>query len=136
MNILRIASPTALFIFLFVLVLFVPVPSVAVEQKGTISKKELKVLLITARTPADYRRIANFYQQEARRLIEKSKYHERMAAVYQNNPLPYEGKFPYGSIGLSHCRYWTRLYAEQAKEADLFGAIHDDMAGAAEQNQQ
>jgi hypothetical protein len=136
MKTLRIISSTVLLILSVVLLFLVPVQSVAIEQKGPISKKELKVLLAAAKTAAEHRRIANFYQQEARRLTDRSKYDEEMGAIYRSSPLPYEGKFPHGTVGLSHCRYWTQLYAAQAKEADSLAALHEEMARAAEQKQQ
>ena len=113
---------------------FVPI-AVAAENKPSLSKNELKVLLKTAKGSAEHRKIAEYYRQEAQRLIARSKYHQEMGAIYEKSPLPYEGKFPYGTVGLSHCRVWAELDAKQAKEAEALAGLHEDMAKAAEQKQ-
>jgi hypothetical protein len=56
-----------------------------------------------------------------------------MAAIYEKNPLPYEGKFSYGAVGLSHCRRWAELDKEQAQEAEALAALHAGAAAQAEQ---
>jgi hypothetical protein len=109
--------------------------SFAAEKQQTLSKKELMVLLKTAKEPADHRRIAEYYRQQAQRLNAESKYHEEMGSIYKEHPLPYEGKFAYGTVGLSHCRYWAELDTKQAQQAEALAALHEDMAKAAEQKQ-
>jgi hypothetical protein len=47
--------------------------------------------------------------------------------------IPYESKYPYGTLGVSHCNYWADLDLKQAKEAEALAALHEDMAKAAEQ---
>jgi hypothetical protein len=106
----------------------------AATPPRTLTKKELKVLLATAKTPADHQRIASYYRGESQRLTAKARYHEEMAASYQNNPLPFEGKFPYGTVGLSHCRQLIQAYKAQAQEAESLAVLHEGMAKAAEQN--
>lgn len=103
--------------------------------KSTLSKKELKVLLKTAKEPAEHRKIADYYRQQAQRLTAESKYHSEMGEIYKHTPLPFEGKHPYGTVGLSHCRYWAELDAKQATEAEALATLHEDMAKAAEQKQ-
>jgi hypothetical protein len=109
--------------------------SFAEEKQATLSKKEFKVLLKTAKEPPEHRKIAEYYRQQAQRLIASAKYHEEMAEIYKNHPLPFEGKYPYGTVGLSHCQRWAELDREQAKEAEKLAALHEDMAKAAEQKQ-
>ena len=96
------------------------------------SKKELKSMIATAKTAADHRRIAAYYQQQATDLRRKGKDHEEMAAIYQKQPLPYEGKHAYGTLGFSHCRKFADLYIEQAKQAEALASLHEEMAKAAE----
>ena len=110
----------------------ISMPSVAADNSSRLSKKELKVLIATARTPAEHRRIATYYQQQASELRGKAKEHEETAAMYQKQPLPYEGKYSYGTVGFSHCRRFADLFAEQAKEAEALASLHEDMAKAAE----
>jgi hypothetical protein len=109
--------------------------SFAAEKQQALSKKELMVLLKTAKEPGDHRRIAEYFRRQAQRLTAESKYHEEMGAIYKEHPLPYEGKHAYGTVGLSHCRYWAELDTKQAQEAEALAALHEDMAKAAEQKQ-
>jgi hypothetical protein len=109
--------------------------SFAEEKQTTLSKEEFKVLLKTAKEPPEHRKIAEYYRQQAQRLIVRAKHHEEMAEIYKNHPLPFEGKYPYGTEGLSHCQRWAELDREQAKEAEKLAALHEDMAKAAEQKQ-
>lgn len=109
-----------------------PMSLVAADNSSSLSKKELKTLIATAKTPADHRRIAAYYQQEATDLRRRAKEHEDMAVIYKKQPLPYEGKFAYGTVGYSHCVRFSELFAEQAKEADALASLHEDMAKTAE----
>lgn len=102
------------------------------ENNSHITKTELRALLKTARTPAEHRRIAEYYRQEAQRLTAESKFHNEMGRIYHSRPLPYEAKHPYGAIGLSHCQYWSQLDLKQAKEAEALATLHEGMAKVAE----
>ncbi len=114
---------------------FVPLATAAAKNNPVLSKKELKVLLKTAKEPAEHRKIAEYYRQEAQRLTAESEYHAEMGEIYKNRPLTFEAKHPYGTVGLSHCRYWAELDAKQAKEAEALATLHEDMAKQAEQKQ-
>jgi hypothetical protein len=110
----------------------VSVCSVAEENSASLSKKQVKVLIATAKTPAEHRRIAAYYQHQALDLRNKAREHEEMAQMYRKNPLSFEGKFPYGSVGFSHCHEFAELYTRQAKEAEALASFHEEMAKAAE----
>jgi hypothetical protein len=108
----------------------------AAKNKPVLSKKELKVLLRTAKEPPEYRKIAEYHRQEAQRLIATSKEHAELAEIYARNPPFPAMEAKHGSSfgqGASHCRHWTQLYTEQAKEAEALAALHEDMAKAAEE---
>ena len=125
-----------LIVFLFLIALAfssLTAVSFAAEKQPIPTKNEVKVLLKTAKEPADHRRIAEYYREEAQKLAARAKYHEEMGELYKDQPLPYEGKHPYGSVGVSHCKYWADLDNKQAKEAEGLAALHEDMARAAEQ---
>lgn len=122
----------ALIAFTFVLLASVPVGSLAAEHNG-LSKKQLQTLIATAKTPAEHRTIAAYYREQARHLSNKSKEHQEMGKLYERNPLPLESKHP-GTVGLSHCRYFTQFYAEQATAAESSAALHEERAKSLEQN--
>jgi hypothetical protein len=112
--------------------------SVAGDKNAVISKKEFKTLLKTAKEPVEHQKIAAYYRHEAARLNATAKEHQELAAIYQKNPpLPaLEAKHGSSVEGVSHCKRWAELSAEQAKEAEALAALHEDMAKAAEQKQQ
>jgi hypothetical protein len=133
----RINLPAILTIIALALSSFVPV-DMAAEDKPVLSKKELKVLLRTAKEPAEHRKIAEYYRQEAQRLTTSSKEHAEMAETYAKNPSFASPESKQGvsfGQGASHCRRWAQLDAEQAKEAEALAALHEDMAKQAEQKQ-
>lgn len=106
------------------------------EDISVPTKKELKVLLKTAKESPEHRRIAAYYRQEALRLRKDAKEHSDLAAIYANR-LPYiANEAKRGDTvqqGASHCKKFAALAEEQAKEADALSSLHEDMAQAAEQ---
>jgi hypothetical protein len=132
----RINLLAALTIIALALSSFIPVSMAA--KKPVISKKELKTLLKTAKEPVEHQKIAEYYRQEAERLTASSKEHQELAAIYEKNPPFPAMEAKHGSSfgqGVSHCRRWAELDAEQAKEAEALAALHEDMAKVAEQKQ-
>ena len=129
----RITVFASLTLIMLLLTLFVPA-SLA-QSNGPLTKKELKVLLKSAKQPAEHRRIAEYYRQEAQRLTASSKHHAAEAEVYAKNP-PFaalESKHGYAfGQSASHCRFWSKLNAEEAAEAIKLAALHDEMAQKAE----
>lgn len=111
----------------------------AAKDKATISKKELKVLLRTAKEPVEHRKIAEYYRQEAQRLTASSKEHAELAEIYAKNPPNAAMESKHGTAfgqGAPHCRKFAQLQAEAAKEAEDLAALHEEMAKKAEQKQQ
>lgn len=128
----RINSFVAVLSVSVVLLSFTP-SSFAADSSKILNKKELKTLIATAKTPLEHQRIAGYYREEAQRLTAESKFHESIGKSYQHSALPFEAKHPYGTLGVTHCRYWAELDLKQAKEAEALSALHEDMAKAAEQ---
>lgn len=112
------------------LVSFTSVYPAAAQNKPTISRKELKVLLKTAKEPAEHQKIAAYYRQEATRLTQSAKEHAELAAIYKQNPPNPAMESKHGSSveGVSHCNRWSELDAEQAKEAEALAVLHEGMA--------
>jgi hypothetical protein len=106
------------------------------QANKSITKKELKVLLKTAKEPAEHRKIAEYYRHQAQKLTADSKEHEDLAKIYAEHPEhPSMGsRTPFGQ-GAEHCHKLAQLYDQQAKEAEALAALHDDMAKTAEQKQ-
>ena len=123
----RINSFIAVLSFTGVLLSFAP-SSFAVER----GKKELKTLIATAKTPAQHRRIASYYREQAQRLTEAAKSHDAMAEGNQGRPLSFKPKHPYGVLGISQYHYWAEQDLKEAKKAEGLAVRHEDMAKAAE----
>lgn len=129
----------ALLIASLTLVSFASVYPAAAQNKRTISTKELKVLLKTAKEPVEHQKIVDYYREQAARLTRSAKEHEELAKLYTEYP-PYPGMVSkhgtdFGQ-GAPHCKRWAQLDAEQAKEAEALATLHEDMAKAAAQKQQ
>jgi len=116
-----------------------PAYSVAEDKTPVISKKELKVLLKTAKEPADHQKIAEYYRQKGQELSASAKEHWEMAETYAKGPrFAAMGPKQAGSFGqgASHCRRWAQLDEQEANEAAALATLHEDMAKAATEKQQ
>jgi hypothetical protein len=98
----------------------------AVEPKPVMSKKEVKALIQTAKTPEDHMKLARYYHYEANQLEAEVKDHEEMAKEYFRVP----GSRPtlkYPSMS-AHCRDLSAYYAQAAKKAEQMAVMHEEMA--------
>ena len=113
---------------------FMSVHPVSAQNNPTINKKELKVLLKTAKEPAEHQKIAAYYRQEAARLNQTAKEHEELATIYKQAPPNPAMESKHGSAveGTSHCNRWAELAREQAKESEALAVLHEGMAKEAE----
>jgi hypothetical protein len=131
----RINSFVALLTLTATLLSLIPA-SFAADSEKSLSKKEVKALIATAKTPAEHRRIASYYREQAVRLTANAKEHVAMAEEYAKNPtfaaMETKQQASFGQ-GASHCRRWADLYNQQAKEAEALAVLHEDMAKSAEQ---
>lgn len=100
----------------------------AVEPQSPLSKKEVKDLIRTARTPDDHLKLARYYRFEQKRLEAEVAEHREMGAAYakdtQRQPVP---KYP--SMG-QHCQDLVANYTAAAKAAGNLAAMHEEMAKA------
>lgn len=116
-----------------------PIHSVAQDQKPLPTEKELKVLLRTAKEPAEHRRIAEYYRQRAAKLNASSTDHLRAAAVYDYGPsypaMPSKHWAIRFNHPANHCRAYAKSDAKKARKAESLALLHEQMAEAAEQRQ-
>ena len=89
------------------------------------TKKELKALIASAKTPAEHERIAAFYRAEAQRLEAKLREHDLELAEYYKNPLRYPSKYP--TMG-DHCRSLATYYKMAAQQAATQAEMHEKLA--------
>lgn len=128
--------PVIILTMVLALMSIATVYSFAQENTSVPTKKELKALLKTAKEPAEHRRIAAYYRQEALRLRKDAKEHYDLAAIYANRLPNIANEAKRGDTyqqGASHCKKFAALAEEQAKQADALSSLHEDMAKPAEQ---
>ena len=122
---------TIVAVLLAVLLTVVPRTGRAASEHR-LTKKELKALIASAKTPEDHQKIAAYYREEAKRLHANAKEHADLAEVYAKHPpFPAMGAKHGDTVpGVGHCRKWADLENQEADEADALAAQHEDMAKA------
>src|SRR5450755_4279265 len=68
----------------------------ASEPKADLSMKEVKALVLSAKTPADHMKLARHYTAMAAKHEADAKEHEELAAEYARNPQQGASKHPMG----------------------------------------
>src|SRR5258708_20876784 len=114
-------------VFLAVLACTVGV-RVDAQTPPSMSKKELKTLLATAKTPADQERLAAYYRDKAQLLRAKAHEFSAHADFIPRLPPILESKQGIGCQCAFHYRYFSELYAQEAKDAETLAAKHRELA--------
>jgi hypothetical protein len=94
----------------------------------SLSKKEVKTLLATAKTPADQEQLAAYYRDKAKDLRAKAQEFAARAESMQGLPAVYESKQGIACQCAFHYRYFSQLYRQEAKDADARAAQHEQLA--------
>ena len=97
-----------------------------------LSKKQVKELAVTARTPEDHMKLAAYYNQEAAALEAEANEHEALAANYRGLPATTGSKAMMGGKTAEHCAYFAKSVREAAKADRGIAAEHEDMSKGAE----
>ncbi len=103
----------------------------AAGQRPSLSKKEVKALISSAKTKEDHLKLAEFYKTEVARLQAEATDHDEMAEMYRKNPTPLAVKHP-EAIGEGHCKEIARRFRESASKAQELATMHEEMAKAAQ----
>ncbi len=96
-----------------------------------LSMRQLNTLITTAKTPAEHRRIAQYYQAKAQDYLAQVKEHEEMLAAYKANPSLSTEKNRASTIG--HCEYYVQAFKDLATKTQELAQFHEQMAKDAEQ---
>jgi hypothetical protein len=94
-----------------------------------LSKDQLNTLIATAKTPAEHRRIADYYQVKALDYQAQAKEHEQMVAAYKANSSLSTNKNEAETIG--HCEYFVTTFNALAENSQQLAASHLRMADEA-----
>lgn len=114
----------ALLFFLTTSLFVVGQQALKAPSEPSLTKKELKQLIATAKSPEDHRRIAAYYEEEARKLGEKKKEHTEMGAEYDRNPQRYPSKLALGQ----HCRNLSGYYGLAEQKTLELARMHNEIA--------
>ena len=109
---------------------FLAVGNTAAGQRPSLSKKEVKALIASARTKEDHLKLADYYNAQTARLEAEAKDHDAMAEYYRQNP-PRTTKFQV--FGEEHFKEIARRFRESAAKAQKLAAMHEQVAATAEQ---
>jgi len=118
--------PKALRIVTILLAIIVAMPLArpAIGQEE-LTRKQLKALIASSKTPADHERIAAYYHAETQKLEAKQREHEDDLAAYYKNTLRYPSKYP--TMG-DHCRSLANYYKMAAQRAAALAEMHEQLA--------
>ena len=101
--------------------------SVAADKSGTLSKKEL-YNLAASRNPADQQTLAKYYKDKAHRLTTQSEEFAKQAEILAKQPATIESKQGISCNCPSHFRYLSKLYTQEAAEAQAEAERHERLA--------
>jgi septal ring factor EnvC (AmiA/AmiB activator) len=127
-NIGRFATSTAVFLALFAGTFVAPATA---QTSVRLSKAELKTL---ATTPEGHQRLAAYYRGKAQHLREKAQNFSKQADYLATQPATIESKQGISCNCTSHYRYFSKIYAHEAEDADALAARHERLAGIANSN--
>lgn len=103
-------------------------PNSGSDVTNKLSLKQARSLELTADTPADHMRLATYYQEQVHRLAAKATYHEEMAQMYRERPLPFDGKL---ALPMQrHCKEWAARFDERAERAAVMAALEEYKASS------
>jgi septal ring factor EnvC (AmiA/AmiB activator) len=101
------------------------VVQVTAQTPASLSKKELKTL---SATPAGHERLAVYYRDKAQHLREKAQEFSAQADLLAAQPATIESKQGISCNCTGHYRYFSNLYAQEAKDAEILAAHHEQLA--------
>jgi len=100
----------------------------AAQSSPMLNKKELKLLLASAKTSADEQKLVSYYRAKAERLTIKSQDFAKQADFLATQPATIESKQGIACNCASHYRYFSKQYAREAREAEALAEKHEQLA--------
>jgi len=111
-------------LFLSTSVLFSVAQDQAMNMKEhQLTKKEVKALIVNAKTPEDHMKLASYFKGEAQQQEASAKTHAEMAALYD----------PKAEMS-KHCKNLSESLKKAAASANSIAAEHEQMAAQLRQN--
>jgi hypothetical protein len=100
------------------------------ENPANLSKKEMKAL---SATPANHERLAVYYRDKAEHLRAKAQEFAAQADYLATQPATIESKQGTSCNCTSHYRYFSKLYLQEAKDAETLAAQHEQLSKTTQQ---
>ena len=105
------------FICSFLLGLLVVAGTLSADQDGLLSKKDLKTLVVSAKTAQDHQRLARHFAAKADQLEADAKDHFELSDSYNRR-----------DRGFNHCESLAKELHQAAEEARQLSADHSEIA--------
>jgi hypothetical protein len=102
----------------------------AAENPANLSKKEMKTL---SATPVNHERLAAYYREKAEHLRAKAQEFAAQADYLATQPATIESKQGISCNCTSHYRYFSKLYAQEAKDAETLAVQHEQLSKTTQQ---
>ena len=102
----------------------------AAETPARLTQKELKTF---SATPADQGRLAAYYREKAEQLRAKAQEFSAQADYLATQPATVESKQGISCNCTSHYRYFSKLYAQEARDAETLAAQHEQLSKTKQQ---
>ena len=100
------------------------------ENPANLSKKEMKTLSVT---PAGQERLAAYYREKAEHLRARAQEFAAQADYLATQPATIESKQGISCNCTSHYRYFSKLYAQEAKDAETLAVQHEQLSKTTQQ---
>jgi hypothetical protein len=100
-------------------------------SSDNLSKQQLLSLIVSAKTPAEHIRIAQYYGAKAQDYLAQSKEHAQMAEAFKQNSLTSSSKFSTGTV--NHCEFLAQNFKQKAEQMQKLEREHEQMAKEAGQ---
>jgi hypothetical protein len=100
------------------------------ENPANLSKKEMKAL---SATPAGHERFAAYYRDKAEHLRAKAQEFAIQGDYLATQPATIESKQGISCNCTIHYRYFSKVYAQEAKDAEALAVQHEQLSKITQQ---
>lgn len=102
--------------------------ALAADPSSVLKPKEVKALIVSAKTSADHLKLARHFTAMAEKHEAEALEHEALAVEYAKKPEVSGMKHPMSGRTAEHCKYYAEHCRKAAKEMRSMAAAHQSMA--------
>ncbi len=100
----------------------------AAAAASSVTAKNLKLKIMSAKATADHKAIAAYYRAEAARAQAKVTEHREMTEVYRKAGFGTVSKSPNAPGTIEHCNHLVKTYQSLAESLEMMAKEHEAMA--------